>query len=370
MFKLVDRSLTRNYVKAYLICLVSLLTLYVVVDLFNNLDDFYTGHKHEDSLVPVLRHIGTYYGVRATQIFDRLCEVIVLLAATFTVAWFQRNNELLPFLSAGVSTRRVVRPVLVSAFAMLGLGIANQELVMPRIASLLQNSRDDPQGLKEIVANGAYEPNGVHIEGRLGLRQEQRIKEFFVVIPENISGSLVSLSADEARYLPPVPGEPHSGGWLLTGTRPARLEGWSHPVLEMIDPGKYFLKTEQVDFNALTRAHNWFNYTSTMRLNEELSRPDSTRLAAMAVLFHMRLVRPVLGMVLVAMGLAVILRDQNRNVFVSAGMCLGLCAVFFAAQFACKWLGEQNYISPALAAWLPVLVFGPLSFALFDAIHT
>ena len=39
---------------------------------------------------------------------------IVLLAATFTMALVQRNNELLPLLSAGVSTRRVVRPILLA----------------------------------------------------------------------------------------------------------------------------------------------------------------------------------------------------------------------------------------------------------------
>src|SRR5690242_7548982 len=113
MTKLIDRLLIRGYLKSYLICLTSLLTLYIVVDLFTNLDDF-TEHHH-GGLLPILRHIGTYYGFKVTQIFDRLCEAIVLMAAGFTVAWVQRNNELIPLLSAGVSTRRVVRPVLLSA---------------------------------------------------------------------------------------------------------------------------------------------------------------------------------------------------------------------------------------------------------------
>ena len=90
----------------------------------------------------------------------------------------------------------------------------------------------------------------------------------------------------------------------------------------------------------------------------------------MAVLFHSRLTRPILGMILVFLGLSVILRDQNRNVFISAGLCLVLCALFFAVGVGCKHLGEMEILSPALAAWLPVLLFGSLSFALFDAIHT
>src|SRR5262245_58864551 len=100
---LLDRLLIRSYLKAYFVCLVSLLSLYVVVDLFTNIEDF---AGHSKGLANLLKHIAVYYGYKLTQIFDQLCEVIVLLAAMFTVAWLQRHNELLPLLSAGVSARR------------------------------------------------------------------------------------------------------------------------------------------------------------------------------------------------------------------------------------------------------------------------
>src|SRR5262249_1755356 len=125
-----------------------------------------------------------------------------------------------------------------------------------------------------------------------------------------------------------------------------------------------------IDFDAVTRKDKWYQFASTNQLREELNKTASGRLAAMAVLFHMRLTRPVLGLILVFLGLSVILRDQNRNVFISAGLCLALCAFFFAACFACQHLGNNDVLSPALAAWLPVLCFGPLAFVLFDAIHT
>src|SRR5262249_11349784 len=131
-----------------------------------------------------------------------------------------------------------------------------------------------------------------------------------------------------------------------------------------------FLYTRSVDFEALVRDPNWFRLTSTWRLYEELQKPESTRLAAIAVLFHSRLTRPLLGVVLVLMGLGVILRDQTRNVIISAGLCLVLCAVFFAACYTCKMLGDYEFLTPALAAWLPVVAFGPFAIVMFDAVHT
>src|SRR5580765_3476448 len=127
MFTIHDRQMIFNYAKAYLFCLVSLTGLFIVVDLFMNLEDFTAQRKDFESVV---KYVGVYYGFKSFQIFDRLCESVILLAGMFTVAWMQRNNELLPLLSAGVSTRRAVFPVLVCASAMLMLAGVNQEFAL------------------------------------------------------------------------------------------------------------------------------------------------------------------------------------------------------------------------------------------------
>src|SRR5438309_5345090 len=142
-----------SFLRAYFICLVSTLSLYVVVDLFTNIDDFFQAGK---STLDILRHVGTYYGYRSIQYYDRLCEALALLAAMFTVAWSQRNNELIPMLSAGVSTHRFLRPVFIGSALMLGLGVVNQEFVIPNIASALVTDRDDPEGTHELYVQGCF----------------------------------------------------------------------------------------------------------------------------------------------------------------------------------------------------------------------
>ena len=320
----------------------------------------------------VLKRIGTYYGYRITNIFDRLCEAIVMLAAMFTISWMQRSNELVPLLSAGVPTRRVVRPVLLTASAMLGLSMLNQELIIPPIAGMLLSERDDPTAEKDLQVHGAQEPNGIHLSsGEIAKRRLRMVRGLNVIIPESLARNIINIQSEEAYYYPPGEGPCGGGGWLLTESLPRELENWKNPeVLEVLDAGKYFLHTQTVDFERMTRNRTWFVFASTYQLLNELDQPESTQRASMAVLFHTRITRPILGFLLVLMAMAVILRDQNRNVFISAGMCLALCALFFGANIACKYLGDNEYFSPILAAWLPVMIFGPLSFVLFDAIHT
>ena len=79
------------FIRAYMICLVSTLSLYIVVDLFTNIDDFFQQGR---SGIDISLHILTYYGYRTIQYYDRLCEALCLLAAMFTVAWTQRSNEI------------------------------------------------------------------------------------------------------------------------------------------------------------------------------------------------------------------------------------------------------------------------------------
>jgi lipopolysaccharide export system permease protein len=370
MIRVLDRLLIYGYIKAYIICLISLLSLYIVVDLFMNVNDF--AHAN-DGLGPFLHHVGIYYAARSTTIFDRLAEMIVLLAAMFTIAWVQRNNELLPQLSAGVSTQRIVRPVLLSACAMLAVTTLNQELVIPRLSYLLALNRDDPNGDRDLFVRSGYEPNQVFIRGDVGIRKDLLVRNFHCNIPQAVArGNALDIFAKEARYIPPdAQGKSRTGGWMLTDAQPAELDRPPPEMLEWIAPGRYFLKVKEVDFDSITRdGRKWFYLAPTWRLYQELGKSDVERLPAMAVLFHIRLTRPLLGMILVFLGLSVILRDQNRNVFISAGLCLVLCATFFAVCFACQQLGDKEFISPALAAWLPVLIFGPMAFVMFDAIHT
>jgi lipopolysaccharide export system permease protein len=376
MFTIHDRQMIFNYVKAYLFCLVSLTGLFIVVDLFMNLEDFTANRRDFESVV---KFVSVYYGYKTFFIFDRLCESVILLAGMFTVAWMQRNNELLPLLSAGVSTRRAVFPVLVCATAMMGLVELNQEFALPSIDIFMLENRQNPDGAKETDVKGSYDMNNIHVSGKSAVKKEALVKEFVAVIPAAIGRSSITiLQAKEARYIPLRDDDKRSGGWLLKNTFPPELPNWPADQEEILKPlgdGAYFLRTRDVDLDTVIRVKNWFMYLTTWRLLKELDRPGNTQHAAsLAVAFHMRLTRPLVGFILVLLGLSVILRDQNRNIFISTGLCLILCVVFFASIFTCQYLGStpetSNYVSPALAAWLPVIVFGPISIVMFDAVHT
>lgn len=363
----IDRMLLWSYIRSFITCAISLLTLYIIIDLFTNLDDFFSDGR---SVWAGLTAIGRYYLYRSAQIMDRLNEPIVLLAGAFTIAWVQRHNELVPLLAGGVPTRRILRPVIFGSIVFLVLGLANQELVIPHIAHILTRQRDDMDGERDAAAQAAYDSTGVHVEGQIARRTNLTVRPFHCTIPDGQENGLIHLSSPEARYVPPGEG-PLSGGWLLRDTTPAVVPDWDNPKLaRKLAPGQWFIYTKDVDFETMCRNGAWYMLHSTWQIYSLLHHGNGRRLAPLAVLFHMRLTRPVMGILLSLMGLAIILRDPHRHVFVSAGWCLVLCGVYYGLTMACKFLGDHEVLSPIWAAWLPVLVFTPSAVVMMDAIYT
>jgi lipopolysaccharide export system permease protein len=366
-----DRMVLLNFFRSYAIVLSSLLSLYVVIDLFTNLDSF---GRAGGGAAGVIRHVVGYYTYQIALIFDRLAEAASLMAATFTVSWMQRNNEFLPQLSAGIPTRRVIRPILIGAAVTLSFGPLNQEFVLPRIASQLLVAKDDPEGAKAQVLAGAYDPTGVQVEGMAGVRKDRKVYKFFATFPETGSSPMFHLTADEAVYFPAGSNGPLSGGWWLRlGDKETRENSPQEPLpgnLKQIQIGQYFLITQDVDYDMMSRGAGWYLYAPIGKLRELLSRNEPRRQARVAVLFHTRITRPITGALLVLFGLALVLQNPNRHVFISAGMCLAASAWFYLCVLGGKFLGDQGIVAPPLAAWLPVLLYGPITVVAFDSVHT
>jgi lipopolysaccharide export system permease protein len=378
-----DRMFFANFLRNFAIVLVCLLALYVVVDLFMNLNEF---TKNKSNPADILAHIRDYYVAQVAVIYDRLAELITLSAAVFTVAWMQRNNELLPQLSAGVPTRRVIRPVLLGALLATCLAPLNTEFYIPAVATQLNTPREEWKGktgqttgpTREQTPKGAFEQAGDFIDAKAARRptgaasgdgRYGRLTEFEYTSSAEPGAELTHLTAAVADYIPPgTDGEPHTGGWKLYTAKPEQTTALPPNVIQL-GPGQYFVRTAELDFDTVVRGRATSTYIGTAEVWESLSQSTSPK-QSLAVIFHQRLVRPLNGMILAVFGLAVILGNQNRHVFISAGLCMILAVTFSAVVFGAKYLGDIDMIPAPLAAWVPALVFGPLCFVTFDAIHT
>ena len=80
---------------------------------------------------------------------------------------------------------------------------------------------------------------------------------------------------------------------------------------------------------------------------------------------HIRITEPLNSLVMLLVGVPFIL-SRERNVKSSAMRCLCMVGVFYTFIYISRYLD----LPPVWAAWLPVLVFGPIAAIMYDSIKT
>ncbi len=391
--RILDRQRYAAFARAYLICFIALVGLVIIIDAFANLDEF----SEVASGTEFFSKIGRYYLIRMSLFYDRLSGVIAMMAAVFTATWMQRNNELIAMLSAGLGTKRIIRPILVAGILVNLLAIANQELVLPIVGDELQKTPDDFDGIRipESRMRSRLDLNGISIgAGGEGIPNRQLVTRFHAFLPIPEIRGMGSIEASEAIYIPEDDqNAPEQGGWLLRRARvmpsnapipddvlisiddPALLEEFPESLDGMHDiggPGESMFLKSNVTFQTITRdPRQWFRYVSTMELLQAIvdpaNEPDVTEIS---VFLHSRVVRPFLGMALMFITMPLILGGTSRNTFINLGFSIATSAMFYGMLSVSQYLGSTGIVSPVLAAWLPLFVFAPLAALRWDDIKS
>jgi len=374
---ILDRYLLRLFVKVLCACFLSMVGLYIVIDAFGNLDEFIGYGREQGGPFPV---IADYYSARVPWFFDHASGMLALVAGMFAITWLQRTNELTALMAAGITTKRIVRPLLAAAIVISLVAAANRELVIPVVRDrLVRNAQnwlgDTARNVDPVTDNRT----DILIGGRASFLAEQRIQEptFTLHRPHGEFGR--KLIAENAFYHPPTADRP--GGYLLDGvTQPenhaelasASLDG--EPVIlsssdtDWLLPSQLFVASA-VTFSDLACGPQYRQYSSTGELVKGLRNPSLDFGLRTRVAMHSRFVQPFLDVTLFVLGLPLVLTGQNRNVFLAAGMGVGVVIAYFVVTIVCQALGASGFLmSPALAAWAPLIILAPTAACLSQPI--
>ena len=136
-----DRYLLARFFHTFVVFLISTYGLFIVIDLFTNMDEFQKvgriiadGQVVEDlegipKLIAVTGSIVTYYGIRVSEFFELTGPILIVVAAITVLGLLEKNSESHPILAAGIPAFRLLKPLLLGAALLNGLLIINQEFI-------------------------------------------------------------------------------------------------------------------------------------------------------------------------------------------------------------------------------------------------
>jgi hypothetical protein len=140
--KIIDRYLLRTFLVPFFYCLTAFMMMYVIFDLFDNLNDFVEG---QTPLLLVVK----YYLILFPSVLIRIVPISLLLAVLYSLSTLTKNNELTAMRASGISILRLMVPFLAVGFLFtVVVGIVH-ETVSPRAAYwcfnfVREQKRNDP----------------------------------------------------------------------------------------------------------------------------------------------------------------------------------------------------------------------------------
>lgn len=366
-----DRYLSFLFFRVLIVLFSALCGLFMIVDFFERLEEFLDIAQTDGSVASVAFE---FYMPRILSFFDRTAGLVALISAVFVLTWIQRNRELIAIYAGGIPTRRVIRPLLWCVIAVSLFGVVNREVLIPRYKDRLIRDTRNWFGQAEIPVRPTFDRmTGIFLNGKAAIVAEDTILDPNIQLPPSLRSGFDRLVAARGKYLAARDQRP--AGYLLTGVsvpldinEQANVRDEEEPLVltpretEWLEPGSCFL-VSRITVEDLTKNDANAVYSSTMELVEDFQNPSRNYDSTSRVLVHARFVQPILDLSLLFIGLPIVLGNRSGNVFIAIGWNILLVLLFFLAQLAAHALGTEGFVSPELAAWLPIFIFTPLAYA-------
>ncbi|TWU55230.1 LptF/LptG family permease [Rubripirellula reticaptiva] len=367
----IDRYILTLFLRTVLVCFCSIAGIFVVFHAFASMEELVKQGKEQGGLLPVM---AGYYGPYLLLLFDWTGAIITLMAFLFTVGWLRRTGELTSTLAAGISHGRLLRPMIVASLLIVTVQLFSRELLLPGYRDALTMKAKDITGESEQPVSPQYDKvNRVLIDGRVLIAQARLVKDPSFRLDGDFPGFGDLLLAPTCRWVDAD--ENHSGGYLLedvqhpenidelpsvgVGDRPiiytSRDQTW-------LAPRQCFFATT-VHLNLLQTKQSATRMASVAELIGRVRNPAVHSSLSLQVLMHERIIRPALDFTLILLGLPLVVNRRGRNLFVLIAVAMGTVLAFFMLKTLCGALGGNGYwLSPAMAAWTPLIVLGPLAY--------
>jgi len=349
--KILDKYLSREFLKALFFSAVSFVLIFILVDIFEKLDMF-IDHKAPYYLVSL------FYVYQIPYIIILTLPVAMLLASMATVSQMARHHEIVAMKAAGLSLYRIFAPLfLIGLLVSLAVMVAG-ETILP-----YTNQKKGNLERIQIKKQVSQEPKtrfNLLYDGSNG--RQYFIKQYNV--PEAVMDSVSIFQVDrQNRILQRI--DAAKGIW--TG------KAW---VLERVIDRRFLYDGTEISDSLAQLKLTGYEETPESFSKRELL-PDEmgffelrkfidrlkrsgNKVQQSVVDLYLKVSFPFANFIILLFGLPLLSNSRKGSAASGFALSLLICFVFWGLLQTGRALGHSASLSPILAAWLPNIIFGSI----------
>jgi len=377
--KIIDRYVLGSFVKNYLISLMVLLGMYVALDMVFNFGNLTQSLSSSESYTiwRMIYDIGNFYFYRAFSFFVQLSGMIAVVAAAFTMMRLSRFNEMTALLAAGMPMYRIAMPVIVAGVVLNVILLPiDQEVIIPRMIPKLMREHGDvhESTLRMYPVNMMEDPNGGLFNAARYIPPKgpspARIEYLDVIERDSSFRPVAHVYADEAVWNATLK------RWDLTNGYSVLIAPPEEQVTQaQATPRAWYSTSMTPDEIALNLGKDYIQLLPLQKINQLLS---LNRYGTIDLLRakHLRVAQWLLNVFLLLLAISTVLTREPGRLKSAAFKCLLLSSLCMGSVFVTYQIAatpptpDLVNLWPALMAWMPIFIFGPLSVFLMSQVKT
>jgi lipopolysaccharide export system permease protein len=354
--KIIDKYIIRKFLGTFFFCLVLILTIAVVFDFAEKIDDFM------EKNAPVRAIIFDYYFNFVPYFATLFSPLFVFISVIFFTSKMAVNTEIIAILNCGMSFRRMMWPYFISSFVIAVFTFMLTNFVIPH-SNLVRMDFEDKyyrsSSRKVTILNKhlqAFKNIYVYMETYNPLTQTGRN---FSIEKFDDSGHLESkLMAGRVNW------DTTSNKWIawnyyvrdINGNEEKMSKGLSIDTSFIMKPDDF---SRDPGFVGTMTYRELWNYIDVLKLQ------GSDELKLFLIEKHRRFASPFAVFILTLIGVSLSSRKVRGGIGMNIGIGLALSFSYilflqFASQFSLK-----GNLGPMLAMWIPNILYSVIALFLY-----
>lgn len=340
---ILHRYILKRFLLPLFYCLLLFIFLYIIVDLFDNLDEII---KQKWTLLFLLKYYLNYIPL----ILTRTTPIAALLASLHCLGSLEKTNEITPIKAAGINFIKTILPILcLGVIISLGIFIVSERLVPLTFNPLSKKEKI----LRNVTLYGSK--NQIFYIKKYDT-QKNIAKDIIIFVQDKDKHIRQKIIAQKAEWL--------NNKWNFSEIIISKLNLKGESLGESLKYKQKIIDIEEKPTDFLNSAKR-IEFMSSSELRKMIKRLSSANYRPQRELvdWHYKISFPWINLVIIFLGLSFGMAAKGRGgIFVRIGICLFLGLVYYGFLSISLALGKGGILPPLISAWFPHFLFITISF--------
>ncbi len=347
--KRLDWYIIRKFIGTYIYSIILIISISIVFDINENLAKFTQYHA------PLKAIVFDYYANFVPYFANLFSPLFVFIAVIFFTTKLASNSEIISMLAAGISFKRLMRPYMISCVLISALSFYLSAYVIPHGTVIRQNFETMYKNKKKNTsADNVMLQVGKGVIAYIQHYDNDTKRGYGFSLDKLENKKLVShLTAMEVQYDTISESKYH---WTISNWKVRELHG----LREHITSGMRRDTVIQMEPTDLVYSKGQQETFTSPELKEYISKQidrGSSNVVQYQVEYHKRIASSFASFILTTIGLSLSSRKRKGGMGMYLGIGLALSFGYIMLQTVSSTFAINANTPPALAAWIPNVIF-------------